>query len=357
MSSAGDLLALFQNLKKRIDAVATQVAVVETIKGDKGDTGKEGRAGKPAPILAPAKAGDRGKVGLKGKDGLDGLQGASVTSAKLDIDGHLVFTLDDGTEIDAGEIPTGEGAPNTVNYMAGGGGGGSYTNTAEMVDALGGLEAGTTFAAVPISDLLDDLLYPYQPPQVNLTTNPSNYILEAGDTSVSNVDLTANITVGDLPIVSITFNKNLLEIHTSAADTTFTDIADITTDTNYHVVVSDGTTDVSSVKNFTFVYPFYTGVAGGGLSASGVAGLTKSISTKSSRTITNSPSTQVFYFAYPAFYGTLSSIIDPTNFDIIADYTRRTENITGLDGNAISYYIYEYNNLTSQSSFAIRYNF
>ena len=43
-----------------------------------------------------------------------------MVSAKIDIDDHLILTLSDGTEIDAGELPK-EEAERVINYMSGGG--------------------------------------------------------------------------------------------------------------------------------------------------------------------------------------------------------------------------------------------
>jgi len=88
-----------------------------------------------------------------------------------------------------------------------------------------------------------------------------------------------------------------------------------------------------------------------------VQALTKSISTKSNKTVTTSPTGQVFYFAFPASYGTLSNILDPNNFSVIGDYTLRVESITGLDGTAVSYNIYEFVNVTTQTNFAVTYIF
>lgn len=43
-------------------------------------------------------------------------------------------------------------------------GGGVYTNATPVPVTLGGVEAGETFAAVPLTDVITDLLYPYQLP-------------------------------------------------------------------------------------------------------------------------------------------------------------------------------------------------
>ena len=114
------LLKVFKNLTAKIDAISKEVEVVEAIKGDTGDKGDKGTQGATGHVGASGVDGKVGKVGSKGKDGSEGRTGASVTSAKIDIDGHLVLTLSDGTEIDAGELPK-EEAERVINYMSGGG--------------------------------------------------------------------------------------------------------------------------------------------------------------------------------------------------------------------------------------------
>jgi hypothetical protein len=54
----------------------------------------------------PGKDGYDGTDGKDGKDGADGSPGVGVHSAELDLDGHLVLKLTDGSEIDCGEIWT-----------------------------------------------------------------------------------------------------------------------------------------------------------------------------------------------------------------------------------------------------------
>ena len=114
------LLKVFKNLTAKIDAISKEVEVVEAIKGDTGDKGDKGTQGATGHVGASGVDGKVGKVGSKGKDGSEGRTGASVPSAKIDIDGHLVLTLSDGTEIDAGELPK-EEAERVINYMSGGG--------------------------------------------------------------------------------------------------------------------------------------------------------------------------------------------------------------------------------------------
>lgn len=69
-------------------------------KGDKGDKGDSGKDGKPG---VNGKDGIDGKDGVNGKDGKNGAKGkdgVSVVDAEIAADGHFVFKLSDGKEID-----------------------------------------------------------------------------------------------------------------------------------------------------------------------------------------------------------------------------------------------------------------
>jgi hypothetical protein len=210
--------------------------------------------------------------------------------------------------------------------------------------------------------LLQILDFSYLAPQISLTSSVSTAVREKG-TSVSPVPLTAATTKRSDDITSVTFYKNGVLVNTVASpnpdggNESYTDVAGFSDTTTYFARVSDGTTEVqSSTLTFTEVYPYYYGVGAPGLTAAQVAALTKSVMAESTDVSFDfSPSSQVYYFAYPAAYGTLTSILDDNGFETISDWTLRVENITGLDGNPVSYNIYEFNNLTTQTNFTNRF--
>jgi len=236
-----------------------------------------------------------------------------------------------------------------------GGGGVVYSNVNATPFTVGGIAAGTTFSNVPLAEMWNKLLYPYQAPSISLGASPSSGVREFG-TSVSNVLLTAHPTERTNPITSYKFYKDNVLLQDSML-LTYQDTGIVNTTTTYKLTITDGTSTVSSTKIFTYVYPFYWGVGAKGLTAAQVAGLTQSTTTRGTKTVTTSPTFEVFYFAYPASYGQLTSILDPTDFEVIADYLVRSENIVGLDGNAVPYYIYEFVNYTTQVGFTLRYYF
>ena len=60
-------------------------------------------------------------------------------------------------------------------------GGGAYTNATPVPTAVGGVEAGSTFSNVPLTDMWDDLLYPYQSPAfTSFSISGQSTLLEVG---------------------------------------------------------------------------------------------------------------------------------------------------------------------------------
>lgn len=204
----------------------------------------------------------------------------------------------------------------------------------------------------------------YAPPTVSLGTSPSyTTVREKGDT-ISSVDLTANIVKVLDDISEVRFYRGVTLIDTQVSgggipnggNSTFTDSNAFSDNRSYSVQVDDDSAEskpsATSTRNFVFVYPYYYGVGAAGLGA-GVSALTKQIITEVTSAVrTMSPNgSQKMYFAYPASYGALTSILDINSFNTIADWTRTTEAITGLDGNPVNYYVYEFNNFAVAGSY------
>lgn len=203
----------------------------------------------------------------------------------------------------------------------------------------------------------------YQGPQVSLAASGSGTIREKG-AAVTAVTLTATITKRSDPIAEVRFYKGATLIHTESSPNpaggteTYNWMGSFDDNESFSVQVDDdgstgGPTTASSTQNFTFVYPYYVGASTAAETAANVALMTKRlISSTTSRTETiTAASGEVFYFAYPASYGALVSILDVNNFETFPDWTLRTENITGLDGNPVSYRIYEFNNPVTAGSY------
>jgi hypothetical protein len=122
------------DLEERYSAISSDIALkaaairdgkdgINGTKGEKGDTGLRGLDGA------------NGKDGYNGKDGLDGRNGNGVADARIDFDGSLVIVLDDGREINAGEVVPFDIAEK-IKVIGNGGGTSQY-----VLDALASLQA------------------------------------------------------------------------------------------------------------------------------------------------------------------------------------------------------------------------
>lgn len=216
------------------------------------------------------------------------------------------------------------------------------------------------FTSTGLGDTLAKIiLITYTPPLISLAASGSGTVREKGN-AVTASTLTATITKRSDPIAEVRFYLNpatLLDTQVAGGAipaggvSTYNWTGSFSDNTTFRAEVDDngdtgGPTTVTATSSFTFVYPYYFGAGAAGLSAAAVAALTKDIRVSTATLLKSFTATagQVFYFAYPASYGALTSILDVNNFETIGDWTLRTENITGLDATAQSYRIYEFNN-------------
>ena len=108
------------------DKLLSKIQAVEAIRGEKGDKGDPGPTGAKGPKgdkgdIGVGKDGKDGVAGKDGADGSDGEDGVGVQDATVDFDGHLVLTLTNGEEVDAGSVKdiNEAQAPNVYNISMG----------------------------------------------------------------------------------------------------------------------------------------------------------------------------------------------------------------------------------------------
>ena len=94
------------DIRDRFDGVGNAIEKrVASIKdGRDGINGKDGRDGKDGKSGKDGAVGPAGRDGIPGRDGVDGINGVGVTSARIDFDGSLIISLDNGREINVGEV-------------------------------------------------------------------------------------------------------------------------------------------------------------------------------------------------------------------------------------------------------------
>lgn len=216
------------------------------------------------------------------------------------------------------------------------------------------------FSSTDLDDTLTKILnISYLAPLISLSGTGSGTIREKG-ASLASAPLTAAITKRSDPIAEVRFYRGVTLIDTQTSgggipnggNSTYTDSTGWTDTISFSAQVDDDgstggpTTVTSNTVTYTFVYPYYYGADAAAISAAAVAALTKSVivSTATVNLTITAAGGEVFYFAYPASYGALTSILDVNGFNTLPDWTLRTENITGLDGKPVSYRIYEFNN-------------
>lgn len=108
-------------------------------------------------------------------------------------------------------------------------------------------------------------------------------------------------------------------------------------------------------------YLIYYGSGAQGLSVSDIQQLTSVSATKANMSFDFSPSNEVFYYAYPASFGDLVSILDNNGFETLSDWTKTVRsfvyNPPYYTSTTTDYNVYEFNNVTTQTDFTNTFKF
>lgn len=199
----------------------------------------------------------------------------------------------------------------------------------------------------------------YTPPTIVLSS--PDYALREKGTSVASITLIATLAKYSNPIAAVRFYQGASQIGSTqfsgggipnggsssqVYSVPFSNNISFTAQTEDVDMGVPGPTQTSNTLTFPFVYPYYKGAGANGLTPAQVAALTKVVQSDNSNYLTTVTTTagQYIYFAYPAAYAALNSILDVNGFETIADWTATTGNITGLDATSQSYRIYKLNN-------------
>lgn len=397
MLTPAEKLKKLQEMKN--PALQANSAILERIQSLKGDQGIQGIPGKTPtkgvdyftpqdidiivnhikPFLEQGPKGDKGDSGINGKNGETPTRGvdywtpkdqeiilreilAKVPKPKDGVSPNIDDVIKKVTEeiqkkpIEFKDI---KGTEQLIAFLKSGGfrGGGGSGGGTLVIGGTGILVTGTGTQADPF------VVSTYAAPTITLATVPTATVEENGVT-ISSVVLNATTGKHSDTITGVTFYRGISLIHTQASPLpnggleSYTDTTPVTTTTSYTAQVTDGTTTVTSNSaTFTFVYPYLYGINSPALAFASMYGsLTHLIATQGTKTVSFAPNSQVMYFGYPATYPDLTSIKDQNNFETISNWTKRTGNITGLDGSSQSYKVYEFNNLTGTGT-TISYTF
>ncbi len=213
---------------------------------------------------------------------------------------------------------------------------------------------GETVTATNVKEALDQIfVFSSIDCDTNLTSGSSG-LREKGDTLTSILLQTANVTgqnpTGTLTVLLFKRGSTTIEtVNTPTASENYNETTAVTDTTTFTADLTDseGRNDTNSIT-VEFVYPLLHIMGVAGLTPAQIySGGTKIISKQENRTLNFVTVNQKPYYAIPQSEGTFSSILDKNGFETIGSWTRRDENITGLDGSAVPYYIYEFDNLTT----------
>ena len=203
---------------------------------------------------------------------------------------------------------------------------------------IGNLEAGTDVTGLTAIQIWKIASVAYENPTASVSYSQTNTIIENGQTF--NLDITvSNVKKGTGEVSKIDLYKGgaLVESLPYVAGTasySFTQIADVSTDTSIEVRVYDDADKYSKyTKSYDFVNPYYHGRLDN--IPTDETGMTKLVEAKGNKTITNTttPDGQYITFMYDAAYGNLSSILDPSGFECITGFTKIQLTIGGVQYN------------------------
>lgn len=216
--------------------------------------------------------------------------------------------------------------------------------------AIGGIEKGKKYENANIIDVINDLLHPYvAPSSVGLTLGGVNGGTFEMGSSQSVTGATVRWTRGSQNVTKAEVLKGgsvvgTADVSSDSGSVSVTVTEEITANTSFTARVTDATKQTTGGNvAFTFVYPMYWGVIASGtpVDATSVAGLTKVVQGKGNKSYTyTTTGVQQVVFAYPASYGDLNSILDPSNFECLDTFTKSNVTITGLDSTPQQYNVY-----------------
>ena len=242
-----------------------------------------------------------------------------------------------------------------------------FTNSTPVVQAHGGVPVGQTFDEVPVTEVLNMILYPWVGPEVSATiTTPKNGgTVEKGDVQhVTAMRVNVTKKSSNITKVEIFDGDSSLgskeEGVTNGGQFDFTVAVDVSTNKGFQAKVTDaaGKTTNANTGSFTFVYPYYWGKVSStaSIDEATIEGLSKQIVSKGTKNVKYTMTNERAVFAYDKSYGPLKSIKDQNNFEVLDTFTRSEVSITGLDGTPVDYYVYV-NSASTVSEFGMTFSY
>jgi hypothetical protein len=289
------------------------------------------------------------------------LRGDSASSAAF-VGRAGVLTLDTETTEDLGygilRAHTGDQTPGGYLIAGVGGGGGTYTNLSQVPTTLGGIVAGTTFTDVPLTEMFDKLLYPYQAPAFTAfamsgqaTTLEVGASIAAGTKTFTwSTSNQTNISANSISILDFTNNTIIASSLANTGTATGTVAAVTKTSATSHVyrITGSNTQNAGFLRDFTvnWRWRMYWGTGSfASATENDIEGLISSSLVANSTGTFNFGAGGYKYIAYPTVFGQKFTFKDVnTGFDVDMQPAVTTE-VTNSFGVGTNYFVHRTTNI------------
>lgn len=256
-----------------------------------------------------------------------GVEGVGVKNVELNADNHIIVTLTDDSEIDAGVIDAS----------------GSLEAPLTATVAIGSVTVGKTYAkGTKLEKIIRDILIKEEAPGISLVTDPATTVYDVVTESITAIKLSAVITQKTYVPKSVKFYADGVEINSqtiSAGGTynfNYVPATPIKKDVVFKAVVADEKFTNSASKEIKFVARAYWGIVAADVVApveADIKGLANN-GLKTSRGLTYSDITMTnskIVYAYPKSLGALTSIVSKEGYDYMTSYTKSETTVDGID--------------------------
>ena len=253
-------------------------------------------------------------------------------------DGTTITITDDGTITAVG---VGASGGDVADFV---------TNT-----VVGAIPKNTNLNGKTSMEILKMALVSYVDPTASVSYSQPNTVLKKGQS----FDLTITVSginkgTNDVAELILIKDGTVLETIQYVAGTNsyeFSPITGINTNCSFQIKVADTQgKQYSTTKSYSFVDPYYIGATDAIPTADTVVTLTEIVEAKSNKTKKVNAADQYVVYAYPASYGSLSSIIDGNGFENLTDYTK-----ISLTINDVAYNCYHTTGKKSMTNFSYTY--
>jgi hypothetical protein len=242
----------------------------------------------------------------------------------------------------------------TISAVGGGAAGGDVADFVSNT-VVGAIPKNTDLTGKTSMEILKMALVSYVNPSATVSYSQPNTVLKKGQTfdltiTVSGINKGTN-DVAELILIKDGTVLETIPYVTGTNSYEFSPITGINADCSFQIKVGDTQgKQYSTTKSYSFVDPYYIGATDDIPTADTVITLTEIVEAKSNKTKKVNAADQYVVYAYPASYGSLSSIIDGNGFENLTDYTKISLTING-----VAYNCYHTTGKKSMTNFSYTY--